>query len=451
MDAASYLLTKKIKKPLKENELDVFHQVDSLPVKWRKKFMHQLMVQENVIPGVRQKQVLRSSHLSLENKLPGNLAGRPKELLDEEYLEDGMWKSKPRKRPLIGIIDALLDMPGFPKTSRFPQRFIDWGAGNVIAAAIYDRVAFYDTKTDVVEPKNSMKVPDLCALKWNHAGNKLLICTLSSEQNLYCSDTRKIIWSQMCVCTEKYYTSCNVRCACWTKDDRFLITGCTGQIVVYSGSSGRIVNSIEAHNMSLLTIALSSTDRYLASSSFDKSVRIFEWPSLCPYLDITYYEYVVALAWHPFESGLLCIGGGLGDGSLSLWNMNKLKSVNYRHVQFCGVVNNMIWNKLSGELVVQWSYLEGRNQYAVMPVFASLDRIVDVVPIDKEIPLLNSILWNPDHTQLAVQHDESLSMWNFFGDLDQYQRSKKRHKAEEKERTNARFMNFKEFKHFKIR
>lgn len=80
--------------------------------------MHQLMVKENVIPGVRQKQVLRANHLSTENKLPGNLAGRPRELWDEDQFEDGMWKSKPRKRPLIGIIDSILDMPGFQTSPR---------------------------------------------------------------------------------------------------------------------------------------------------------------------------------------------------------------------------------------------------------------------------------------------------------------------------------------------
>lgn len=87
--------------------------MDSLSVKWRKKHMHQLMAKENVIPGLRQTGVLRGNHLSTENKLPGHLAGRPKVLWDEEYLEDGMWKSKPRKRPLVHLIDALLDMPGF--------------------------------------------------------------------------------------------------------------------------------------------------------------------------------------------------------------------------------------------------------------------------------------------------------------------------------------------------
>lgn len=83
-----------------------------------------------------------------------------------------------------------------------------------------------------------------------------------------------------------------------------------------------------------------------------------------------------ALAWHPSESGCLCIGGGLGDASLSLWNVNKLdpEEVSYRHVDFFGAVENLAWNKSSGELVVHWSYWVEQTQYTAMPVLASLDR-----------------------------------------------------------------------------
>lgn len=79
--------------------------------------MHQLMAKENVIPGLRQKQVLRRSHLSLENKVPGSLVGLPKDLWDEEYFKDGMWKSKPRKRPLIGIMYSILNTHDFSTLS----------------------------------------------------------------------------------------------------------------------------------------------------------------------------------------------------------------------------------------------------------------------------------------------------------------------------------------------
>lgn len=93
------------------------------------------MAKENVIPGLRQKQVLRRSHLSSENKVPGSLVGLPKDLWDEEYFKDGMWKSKPRKRPLIGIMYSILNTHDFSTLSgknsmayleRFPRCIKIW-------------------------------------------------------------------------------------------------------------------------------------------------------------------------------------------------------------------------------------------------------------------------------------------------------------------------------------
>lgn len=92
-------------------------QLDTLLVNSRRKCMHQAMVQENVIRGLSQKKVLRGCHLSMKNTLPGNLAGQPASIWDEKYDESATWKSKPRKKPLIQIVDSILDMPGFQAPS----------------------------------------------------------------------------------------------------------------------------------------------------------------------------------------------------------------------------------------------------------------------------------------------------------------------------------------------
>ncbi|CAK9803925.1 Protein cortex [Anthophora plagiata] len=450
MEAANYLLTKKTTSILQKNFIDVFKQVNSLPDKWRKKFMHQLMVQENVIPGLSQKQVLRGSHFSSENKLPGNLAGRPKELWDEEYFEDGMWKSKPRKKPLIGVMDSLLDIPGFQALSPYRLQLFDWSSRNIIVAAIQDCVMFYDTDTtQTVESFENTEVANVCAVKWNNAGNKLVVCNLLSEIRLYCLETLKVIWTTSCNTTE-YTTPCHVRCVCWSPNDQHIVTGCKGLISVYSMKSGTVVNSVLAHTTGLLTLAFSPNYQYLVSSATDLNVRIFQWPTLLPLLDINYYEPVKALAWHPHESGLLCIGGGLGDASLSLWNVNKLDPVSYRHVEFQGAIENLAWNKISGELVVQWSYWEGQNRCTVMPVLASLDRIVDELPVDKESQV-HDIAWNSDHTQLATLSGESVLMWNFFGNEYQHHSKRKKPRKYREVGENTRSMNYQEFKYFNIR
>ena len=129
--------------------------------------------------------------------------------------------------------------------------------------------------------------------------------------------------------------------------------------------------------------------------------------SLCYHVYVSRTRSFQALAWHPYESGHLCIGGGYGNASLSLWNVNTLVPEGYRNVYFHGAVKNLAWNKRSAELVVNWSYFVQQAECTLMPVLGSLDRVVDMIMVDKDLQV-NSIMWNPDHTQLG----EFENTWN---------------------------------------
>ncbi|XP_015434356.1 PREDICTED: APC/C activator protein CDH1-like [Dufourea novaeangliae] len=450
MEAANYLLTREEADTVEKEQLDVFEQVDTLTAKWRKRLMHQQMVKENIISGLGQKKVLYSNHVSSAIKLPGNLATLPRELWDEEYYKNGMWRSKPRNKPLIPSTACILDMPDARRLSRFDYCLVDWSSKDVIAEANQDTVTFFDVTTpQVVGQLDKVGAVNVSALKWNHAGDLLAICTLPSIIELYDMRKEKNIWTRTCK-TVASLSSDYGRCICWSQNDQQIVVASTALITSYSAKTGRAINWIAAHTSTILAMTFSHNYHYLASSGMDLNIRIFVWPELAPFIDIIYYNPVKALAWHPQESGLLCVGGGLGDASLSLWDVNKLDPVSYRLVEFYGAVENLAWNKRSGELVVQWSYWEDENRYTIMPVLASLDRIVDVLPIKKDVRI-RSIMWNAEHIQLGVKCEESLSMWNFFGDEYEYRHKWQKHRKTEGTKNGTISMNSKEFNRFTIR
>lgn len=70
-------------------------------------------------------------------------------------------------------------------------------------------------------------------------------------------------------------------------------------------------------------------------------------------------------------------------------------------VKFNGCVQNLAWNKLSGELVVHWTYKEGDNKYAIIAVLASFNQIVDVAPMNKESRLI-FLKFNASHEKLSA-------------------------------------------------
>lgn len=326
---------------------------------------------------------------------------------------------------------------------------IDWGSNGVISAATEDTVTFYDTRACATgQTLNNVDLSNIQALKWKHqSGNMLAICT-SSDVKLYCCETRKMIWSTKCEQTVQIGLPCYDHCICWSENDLRLVVGCNGMITVYEGQTGKPTNSCETSKEQVLSLAFSCNYRYIASVCGDGAVRIFLWPSLATHLYIFYYEYITAMAWHPRESGRLCVGFG---GSLGLWNVNdSTLGATHRKVSFNGEVLDLAWNWLTGELVVHWCYRKGRssNWSTVMPVLASLDRVVDVLPI-KKLSRMSSVLWSPDHSQLALQFGEMVSIWNFFG--NEYPCRNKKGDNGKEARNNMRNVNLKEFQFFNIR
>ncbi|XP_076652408.1 uncharacterized protein LOC143358818 [Halictus rubicundus] len=513
IDAANYLLTKQ--GPTKEktdDKIDVFKEVDMVHVKWRKDLMHRAMVQENVIPGLGQKEVLRQSRLSSENKLPGIPATQSTESWNEDYCKEGMWKSRPRKRPLISDAGLVIDMmTPANRNTRFLRNRIDWSSKNLIAQATLGKLTLFEVtqpKLTISNEINNLNSESICALKWNNAGDLLIICTLLSKIKLYDSRLNKIVWLTTCnkLGIRCLPFTCYARCLCWSPDDKLIAVfhmkkkndhrrkhnletskdgvssfqtspkrtsfdffstnlsqfkflgsdnrgspvllirrklvscdihrGCLQLITIYCAKTGFEVNSIVAHSEKVLSIAISWSSRYIVSTSSDKQIRIFTWPALLPVFDISYHYPATELAWNPMDSNMLCIGGGLSDASLSLWDMTTMDILSYRTVDFFGGIENLAWNKCSGELVVHWSCIDEECEQTIIPVFASLDHVVDTIPVARDVQV-HALLWNADHSQLGVYNDECLSVWNFFGDEYQYRRTSKKQRELKESKKNT--------------
>ncbi|XP_031836997.2 protein cortex isoform X1 [Nomia melanderi] len=442
MEAANYLLTRKVDEGSSDNKLDVFKEIKTLNVKWRKEAMHRAIERANIIPGLGQKQVLYNRSAS-ENKLPGILATQPKALWSEGDFRDEMWRSTPRNQPLISQAGSILDILDVQRRSRISRYLIDWSSKDMIAEAIRDKVSiFKSTMPQLGSSLKTMDGADVSSLKWNNAGDRLAVCTLSSTVKLYDGQNNQIVWTATHNQITPFIITNRLSCICWSHDDQLIAVGSATIIRIYSAKTGQVINSIEAHNGIILTITISSNDCYLVSSSADKKISIFKWPKLLHYMDIEYSDPATAVAWHPYDGNLLCIGGGWSDASLSLWNMSTRNVQSYRLVDFFGAVENLAWNKRSGELVVHWAYWENDIEYNVVPVLGSLDRIVDMVPMKKDLQVI-SLVWNADHTQLGVYTGECFYVWNFFGDEYQYRQSGREQKKtkEMKKRLGVKTLN----------
>ncbi|XP_036151155.1 protein cortex [Monomorium pharaonis] len=406
VDMAHYLLTKD--DTTKKDDihiLDVCKEVESLDTTYRRKALRAIMIEWSLMPELDRGKILRFS---------GSMT-RPQNPPYPEYEKKGNWKCLPRKKTLIGSADRMLCMPD--TVSVLNDKAVDWNCHELIAVSDCNLLTIYYNNGEKIttitttgtDPDNpNTKITDL---KWSNDGDKLTISLFVpvvrlSSLMLYDLRKAKISWTVYCKCWIPIENKgCVMRCICWSANDHQIVTGCSGKISVYEADTGKLLNRKRVHESDILTLSFSPNFKYLVSSARDKIVRLFTWPEFTPCFNIKFYKPVKAVAWHPQVSGLLCIGGRK-NGSLSLWNVNKCAMTAFVRTKFDGRVENLAWNKLSGELVVHWTYKEEDNRYTIVAVLASFNRIVDVLSLDKETKL-SFLKFNATHKQLMLCSGET--------------------------------------------
>ncbi|XP_018310828.1 protein cortex [Mycetomoellerius zeteki] len=424
-DMAHYLLMKE-KPTEKTNIIDVCKQIDSLETIYRRKALRAIMLEQVLIPELDQDKILRFS---------GSMVRRPRNPPHSEYEKKESWKCVPRKRILIGSADKMLSVPEdvIPLGDNF-NKAMDWSCNNMLAVSNNDHLIIYDNDGEKVLSSiircKSITYNDfgqIIDLKWASDGNKLIMSVFIYESYtsmlvMYDLKKQKILWDVMCKCLLEN-EGCIIRCVCWSAYDRQIVTGCSGKISIFDSDTGILLHTRrELTRTEILNLSFSPNHKYLVSTGVDKMVRLFFWSELTPCFNIRFFKPVKAIAWHPQISDLLCIGGRK-NGSLSLWNVNKCAMTAFVRAKFNGRVENLAWNKLSGELVVHWTYKEEDNICTIVAVLASFNRIVDVLPLDKKMRVC-FLKFNAAHEQLLTfcSTMNVYSIWNFFGNEKSSQR-----------------------------
>ncbi|EFN75770.1 Protein cortex [Harpegnathos saltator] len=409
--AASYhLSTRQLDDSENKREIDYCKQVELLDVTYQREAMRAMMMSQECVPGLSQRRILQTS-VELCPRGSNNSATQGR----SESETKGKWKCAPRKKRLIKSAEKMLSLSADQSTlSSIIARPIDWSCMDVFVVGCQNGLTIYDSNGTMLDTLLS-DIPSV--VKWSNDGVKIA-CTFpsSKELRLYDSQKKKFLWSVPCFCSFHTFvaSSCRNCCICWSHDDRLIVTSCSGTLSVLQSSTGKVLQRKHAHFSNIMTLNFSSNFKYLVSTAKDNCVRIHTWPNLTDWYNIEFPTFVKAVAWHPEKSGLLCIGGSK-DASLSLWNVNTYAMIDYLPAKFQGCVENLAWNKLSGELLVHWSYAVGRKRHSVFPILANFERVVDAIPLDKD-EQLSFLKFNAAHKQLVTCCNDVFSIWNFFGD-----------------------------------
>ncbi|CAH0381645.1 unnamed protein product [Bemisia tabaci] len=344
-----------------------------------------------------------------------------------------IWPSFPRSKPSIRSSIAILDLPHLKE--HFYLNLIDWSSSDYVTASLNRTVYLYYPRTHGTI-KIELEHPGM-AVKWSPDGTRLAIGEKFGHLKVWDLKQKKIIRYNMAAC---FLRNCSVTAIEWHPTKDLIFTGCTNGAIKVFSSKLIWEHIFTPHSKQIVTLTVSYDGRYLASSSMDGTFAVFSTESKviceCEYLlKVSLKNPIRAMAWHPWKSGLLCVGSL--TGSMNLWDISRLKLVaksnpgtkqGDHHFLF-----NMTFNKLTGELVTSHLIqttddLDAEWGHTQINVLSSFDRVVD--RMRGHVGSVLYLKWNPDCTQLATAGvDETLQLWNFIPKKEQQQKQEKKSKS----------------------
>ena len=166
------------------------------------------------------------------------------------------------------------------------------------------------------------------------------------------------------------------------------------------------VATLRGHTQEVCGLRWSPDGKHLASGGNDNVVNIWN-ANGSPAHSLTQHTAAVkALAWCPWQSGVLATGGGTADHHIRFWNANTgacISSVDAR-----SQVSSLLFNREHRELVSG----HGQNQLTLWK-YPSLTRAAELTGHTQRV--LNMAMSPDGQTVVSAGADETLRFWKCFG------------------------------------
>ncbi|CAI9091936.1 OLC1v1027057C1 [Oldenlandia corymbosa var. corymbosa] len=325
--------------------------------------------------------------------------------------EEVPWKSN-RTRSFPKKELAILDAPLLEND--FYLNVLDWGHRNVLAVilgpALYTWNAFNKAIHKLLEVNSDDDYPTSVA--WSDDGKRIAVGFMSSNVQLWDAETSKL-----------------VRSLGGHEDKVGSVTWKNGHVLTTGGNDKAIINHdvrarnsltccVRVHTDKICSLKWSETGHILASGGDDNLVYILHSSKMSSshYLHCLkdHSSAVKALDWCPHNSSVLASGGGLHDGSLKIWDVQKGVCINSidTKAQICGLQ----WNRHHKEILSAhgWGSMGSNcdNQLCLWK-YPSMSRIGSSVRHESRFLHLTQ---SPDGSTVATAGaDQLVRLWEAFG------------------------------------
>jgi cell division cycle protein 20 (cofactor of APC complex) len=175
------------------------------------------------------------------------------------------------------------------------------------------------------------------------------------------------------------------------------------------------VARLQGHTAEVCGLKWSEDGIHLASGGNDNVLNIWDKrnPSMPLFSLLDHEASIKALAWCPFQRGILASGGGTADRTIRLWDVSSIVScINITNTG--SQVSAIQWCRHDKELVSSHGYSQNELCVWKIPRMDS-PRLVKIAELKGHQSRVLHLALNPDSTKVAsVSSDETLRIWEVF-------------------------------------
>ncbi|CAN1138517.1 Cell division cycle 20.1, cofactor of APC complex [Linum perenne] len=304
----------------------------------------------------------------------------------------------------------ILDAPNI--RNDYYVNIIDWGKNNLLAVALGRALYLWNSESQAITKLSEVQFSsEDCpvSVSWSHDSRSLAVGYMCSKLELWDVETSK------CIRSLQGHTS---RIAAISWNSHTVTSGSRDKSItnhdVRAGSNP--VSCIIKHSDEVCGLKWSRGGNMLASGGNENSIYIWEASKMSSSQSLHQFTdhcaAVKALAWCPYQFGILASGGGTNDRCIKIWNTqngSRMGSID-TEAQICGLE----WNMHHKEILSGHGYGRGtvRNQLCIWK-YPSLKRVGE---LRNHRSRIINLAQSPDGlTVVSAGGDETLRFWEIFG------------------------------------
>ncbi|BAT96231.1 hypothetical protein VIGAN_08313600 [Vigna angularis var. angularis] len=301
----------------------------------------------------------------------------------------------------------ILDAPNI--RNDYYANIMDWGKNNILAVALGSNMYLWNSDNSNVTKLLKASGNDFpTSVSWSEDTKYLGIGFKSSKLELWDAESSKPI---------RILEGHSERIATIAWNGHILTSGSHDKYIINHDVRARtnVISRVKAHRAEVCGLKW-SRGNILASGGNENHIYVWELSKMSSSNFLHCFKdhcaAVKALAWCPYDSGVLASGGGTEDRCIKLWNVKYgtcISSIDTK-AQVCGLE----WNRHHKEVLSGHGFSTSahHNQLCLWR-YPSMTK---VGALERHTSRVLDICQSPDGlTVVSAGADETLRFWNVFG------------------------------------